>query len=90
MFFFNFTQSADNPDALKCKVCSADYQVEKGSQFSLANGFTTKQWLQTASLVTIICLAIGGAWAVIQLYYEPWIRILAVGGACFILYVCLR
>ena len=41
-------QSADNPEALKCKVCSANYMVEKGSQFSLAQGFTAKQWLQTA------------------------------------------
>jgi len=83
-------ESADNPDALKCKVCSAEYMVEKGSQFSLANGFTAKQWMQTASMVTMICLATGGAWAVIQIYSEPWIRILAVGGACFIIYICLR
>ena len=47
-------------------------------------------WMQTASMVTMICLATGGAWAVIQIYSEPWIRILAVGGACFIIYICLR
>jgi hypothetical protein len=42
--------------------------VEKGSQFSLAQGFTVKQWLQTASFVTIMCMSLGGCWAVIQIY----------------------
>lgn len=83
-------ESADNPEALKCKVCSAPYMVEKGSQFSLSHGFTPRQWLQTASLVTIMCLTLGGSWAVIQLYSEPWIRMLAVGIALLIQYLCLR
>jgi von Hippel-Lindau disease tumor supressor len=64
--------------------------VEKGSQFSLSHGFTPKQWLQTASLVTLMCLTLGGSWAVIQLYVEPWIRMLAVGIALLIQYICLR
>lgn len=83
-------ESADNPEALNCKVCSAPYMVEKGSQFSLSHGFTPRQWLQTASLVTIMCLTLGGSWAVIQLYAEPWIRMLAVGIALLIQYLCLR
>lgn len=64
--------------------------VEKGSQFSLANGFTAKQWLQTASLVTVMCLTMGGSWAVIQLYPQPWIRTLAVGSGMFVQYLCMR
>jgi hypothetical protein len=64
--------------------------VEKGSEFSLSKGFTAKQWMQTASYVTIMCLSVGGSWAVIQLYSEAWIRTLAVGGALFVLYICLR
>ena len=83
-------QSADNPDALTCKVCNAQYMVEKGSQFSLAQGFTVKQWILTASIVTIMCITLGGCWAVIQLYSEPWIRMLAVGLALLIQYICLR
>jgi len=83
-------ESADNPEALKCKVCSAPYMVEKGSQFSLSHGFTPRQWLQTASLVTMMCMSLGGSWAVIQLYSEPWIRMLAVGIALLIQYLCLR
>jgi len=81
---------AESSDALKCKVCGGAYEVEKGSEFSLSKGFTAKQWLQTASYVTIMCLSVGGSWAVIQLYSEAWIRTLAVGAALFVLYLCLR
>lgn len=81
---------AESSDALKCKVCGSAYMVEKGSEFSLSKGFTAKQWMQTASYVTIMCLSVGGSWAVIQLYSEAWIRTLAVGGALFVLYICLR
>ena len=53
-------QSADNRDALRCKVCNAPYMVEKGSQFSLAHGFTLRQWLVTGSIVTAMCATMGG------------------------------
>jgi len=83
-------ESADHPDALKCKVCSVAYMVEKGSQFSLSHGFTPRQWLQTATTVTIMCLTLGAAWALIQLYSQPWIRMLAVSIGLLIQYICLR
>ncbi len=83
-------QSADNPDALKCKVCSVPYMVEKGSQFSLSHGFTPRQWLQTASTVTVMCVTLGASWALIQLYYQPWIRMLTVSVGLLIQYICLR
>jgi len=83
-------ESADHPDALQCKVCSVAYMVEKGSQFSLSHGFTPRQWLQTATTVTIMCVTLGAAWALIQLYSEPWIRMLAVSIGLLIQYICLR
>jgi len=83
-------ESADHPDALKCKVCSVAYMVEKGSQFSLSHGFTPRQWLQTATTVTIMCVTLGAAWALIQLYTQPWIRMLAVSIGLLIQYICLR
>ena len=48
------------------------------------------QWLHTASLVTLMCLTLGGCWATIQLYSEPWIRMLAVSISLLIQYICLR
>ena len=90
-FLLEFSpQSADNPDALKCKVCSATYMVEKGSTFSLSHGFTPRQWLQTATAVTVMCVTLGAAWALIQLYTQPWIRMLAVSIGLLIQYICLR
>jgi hypothetical protein len=83
-------ETADNPDALNCKVCNASYMVEKGSQFSLAQGFTAKQWITTASIVSFVCLTMGGCWAVIQIYSQPWIRMLAVGSELLIVYISLR
>ena len=64
--------------------------VEKGSQFSLSHGFTPRQWLQTASVVTLMCITLGAAWAIVQLYSQPWIRMLAVSVGLLIQYVCLR
>ncbi len=83
-------ESADNPDALNCRVCNARYAVEKGSQFSLAQGFTAKQWVTTASIVTFVCLTVGGCWAVIQIYSQPWVRMLAVGAELLVVYISLR
>lgn len=83
-------ESADNPDALRCKVCNVDYKVEKGSQFSLTQGFTPRHWIQTLSIVTLMTLSIAGSWTVIQLYSQPWAKMLAVGSALLIQYICLR
>ena len=52
--------------------------------------FSPRQWLQTATTVTIMCLTLGAAWALIQLYSQPWIRMLAVSIGLLIQYICLR
>jgi len=84
-------ESADNPDALKCRVCRAPYTVENGSQFSLlSHGFTLRHWLATAAAVAGMRGTIGGCWAVITLYPQAWVKMLAVGGGLLVQYVCLR
>jgi len=83
-------ESSDNPESLKCKVCNQSYEVERGSQFSLAQGFTTKHWIGTAGVVAVMVAAAGGCWAAIQIYSEAWIRMLAVGLALLVQYICLR
>ena len=32
----------------------------------------------------------GGCWAVIQLYSEPWVKMLAVGAELLVVYISLR
>ncbi|XP_071746211.1 uncharacterized protein [Lepeophtheirus salmonis] len=83
-------ESADNPDALKCKVCSAEYMVEKGSTFSLKQGFTPLQWVQTVSLVSAMCIASGGGWAICYFYPQSTVKLLIVGANLVLQCVFLR
>jgi len=83
-------ESADNPESLTCKVCNQAYEVERGSQFSLAQGFTTKHWIGTAGVVSVMVMAAGGCWAATYLYTQAWVKCLAVGLALLVQYICLR
>lgn len=75
---------------LSCKVCGTTYELERGRAWWIGEGFTTRHWLQTATHVTVMCATVAGAWAVIQMYEDAYIRTLAAGLALLILYVCLR
>ncbi|XP_071529514.1 uncharacterized protein [Panulirus ornatus] len=75
---------------LSCKVCGAVYQLEKGRAWWIGQGFTPRHWLQTASLVTVMCGTIAGTWALVQMYEDAYIRSLAAGATLLIIYVCLR
>ena len=46
--------------------------------------------LALSSFVTIMCLSVGGCWAVIQIYSLAWIRLIAVSATLLIHYFCLR
>ncbi|KAK4309797.1 hypothetical protein Pmani_018590 [Petrolisthes manimaculis] len=75
---------------LSCKVCGAVYQLERGRAWWIGQGFTPRHWLQTATLVTVMCGTIAGAWTLIQMYDDAYIRSLAAGATLLIIYVCLR
>ncbi|CAL4074343.1 unnamed protein product [Meganyctiphanes norvegica] len=75
---------------LSCKVCGTTYELERGRAWWIGQGFTTRHWLQTATHVTVMCATVAGAWAVIQMYEDAYIRTLAAGLSLLILYVCLR
>ncbi|XP_066999681.1 uncharacterized protein [Anabrus simplex] len=83
-------ESSTNPDCLSCKVCGAAYQVERSNHLDWQHGFTTQHWLQTAAIVTCMCVSAAGAWVTIQLFEDPVIRMLAAGSALLIQYVCIR
>ncbi|XP_042236887.1 uncharacterized protein LOC121876061 isoform X2 [Homarus americanus] len=80
----------NSSENLSCKVCGAVYQLEKGQAWWIGQGFTARHWLQTASLVTVMCGTIAGTWAVVQMYEDAYIRSLAAGATLLIIYVCLR
>lgn len=83
-------ESSSTPDSLRCKVCGTVYQVEQGTRLDWQLGFTTQHWLQTAAIVTSMCVSAIGAWVTIQLFEDPVIRMLAAGSALLIQYVCVR
>ncbi|XP_050727360.1 uncharacterized protein LOC127004082 isoform X3 [Eriocheir sinensis] len=80
----------NSSENLSCKVCGAVYQLERGRAWWIGQGFTTRHWLQTASLVTVMCGTIAGAWTLIQMYEDAYIRSLAAGATLLIIYVCLK
>jgi len=85
-------ECASNPSALICKVCQTSYQVETKtkawSQLNLA--LSPRHRIQIAGLVAVMCAAIGGAITVIKFYQDSGLRLLAVGVALLIVYICCR
>lgn len=53
-------------------------------------GFTIQHWMKTVILITLMCVTGATAWAIIQMYVEPLVRVLTVGGAVLIGYVCVK
>lgn len=46
--------------------------------------------MKTVILITLMCVTGAAAWAIIQMYTEPLVRVLTVGGAVLIGYVCVK
>lgn len=82
-------QSANKAENLQCKVCQQPYKLEKGRHCFPA-GFTKRNWLQTVALITCMCGALIGAWTALHFCDKNGIRIMAVGTAVLVSYVCLK
>lgn len=81
---------ADSRENLSCKVCGAIYQLERKNIWWIGKGFTAKQWLTTASIVTVMCGTIAAFWSAMELCDDAFKRALAAGGMLIVLYICLR
>jgi len=46
--------------------------------------------MKTVILITLICVTGAAAWAIIQMYVDPMVRVLTVGVAVLIGYVCCK
>ncbi|RXG68668.1 hypothetical protein Avbf_00876, partial [Armadillidium vulgare] len=80
----------DSRENLCCKVCGAEYQLERKKIWWIGKGFTAKQWLTTASIVTVMCGTIAAFWSAMELCEDAFKRALAAGGMLIVLYICLR
>lgn len=53
-------------------------------------GFDIHHWTKTIILVSLMCITGVLAWVIIQLYVDPFIRVLTAGFAIIIGYVCVK
>lgn len=81
---------ANNTEQLACKVCQAEYELERSPNWWIGQGFTARQWLHTAFLVTLMCGTIAGAWTVLQMYQDALVRSMTAGVLLLMIYLCLR
>ncbi|CAH1115531.1 unnamed protein product [Psylliodes chrysocephalus] len=82
--------SSSSNEVLKCKVCNYEYDICKSTEVKWDRGFTAQNCSSTAFVVTVMCLAVAGAWITIQLYPNPYIRMVSASFALMIIYVCIR
>ncbi|KAH8397611.1 hypothetical protein KR215_003822 [Drosophila sulfurigaster] len=81
---------SNNDAQLSCKVCAHPYEIEKSKKLEWDKGFTIQHWMKTVILITLICVTGATAWAIIQMYVDPLVRVLTVGVAVLIGYVCCK
>lgn len=82
--------NADNKQ-LHCKVCKEPYDVRTSAKrLDWERGFTAHHWGSTVVIVTCLCVAVAGAWIVIQLFEDSYIRMLSASAALLIIYVCIK
>ncbi|GJQ81385.1 hypothetical protein Trydic_g18251 [Trypoxylus dichotomus] len=75
---------------LHCKVCKEPYDVRTSARLDWERGFTAHHWGSTAVIVTCLCVAVAGAWIVIQLFEDSYIRMLSASAALLVIYVCIK
>lgn len=75
---------------MRCKVCGCLYEVQHTTRLDWERGFTAHHWGSTAVIVTCMCIAVSGAWVIIQLFEDPYIRMVSASIALLIIYVCVR
>ncbi|CAG9813252.1 unnamed protein product [Phaedon cochleariae] len=81
--------SASN-EPLRCKVCQYEYDICRSGEVKWDKGFTAHHWGSTAFVVTCMCVTVAGAWIVIQLYDNSYVRMASASVALIIIYVCVR
>lgn len=82
--------SSTSAEILKCKVCDQPYNVHATEKLDWERGFTAYHWGSTAFIVTCLCTAVAVAWTVIQLFEDPYIRMLSASLAVLVIYICIK
>lgn len=82
--------SSSSSETLKCKVCDQPYNVHQTEKLDWERGFTAQHWGSTAVIVTCLCTSIAVAWTIIQLFEDPYIRMLSASLAVLVIYICIK
>ncbi|XP_018579999.1 uncharacterized protein LOC108917739 [Anoplophora glabripennis] len=82
--------SSASSEPLRCKVCKYEYDICRSSEVKWDRGFTAHHWGSTAVIVTCMCVTVAGAWIVIQLFNNSYIRMLSASVALLVVYICIR
>ncbi|XP_076347586.1 uncharacterized protein LOC143245293 isoform X1 [Tachypleus tridentatus] len=82
-------ESSENVDNMRCKVCNDQYNLEQGTVW-LPQGLTSRQWLQTITIGTLMGGCVGGACIVVRTFDNVPVHTASVGGALLIVLVCFR
>lgn len=75
---------------LKCKVCDSPYEIERSNRLDWEKGFTIQHWAKTIIIVTLMCITGAGAWVIIQLNEDSFVRVLVAGFAIIIGYILFK
>lgn len=76
-------------DNRKCKVCGEEYKLATGRAW-LPSGLTVRHWVQTTLILSIMIGAPIGVYMVCLSSIPPACKILVIGLAVVLEYVCLR
>ncbi|XP_038063823.1 uncharacterized protein LOC119734397 isoform X2 [Patiria miniata] len=82
-------ESADNPEALQCKVCQSKYQLKTGSA-NILKGFQLKQGLFTAIALGIMTAGPVAVYFVMKKYPSDVVSVVSIGACIFLEMVCLK
>lgn len=81
---------ANSDTVLKCKVCESPYEIERSNRLDWEKGFTIQHWAKTVIIVTLMCITSAGAWVIIQLNEDSFVRVLVAGIAIIIGYILFK
>ncbi|XP_020626908.1 E3 ubiquitin-protein ligase MARCH9-like [Orbicella faveolata] len=76
-------------DNRKCKVCGEEYKLATGRAW-LPSGLTVRHWVQTTVILSMMIGAPIGVYMVCLSSIPPACKILVIGLAVVLEYVCLR
>ncbi|KAJ7377410.1 hypothetical protein OS493_029309 [Desmophyllum pertusum] len=76
-------------DSHKCKVCGQEYKLATGRTW-LPSGLTVRHWVQTTLILSMMIGAPIGVYLVCLTSISPAVKILVIGLAVVLEYVCLR